>query len=315
MKKKNLEVMLVILLIFISITGCTPKSAESENDIKTVERIINERASNVDIGAETEDDEQIPSQAKPEDIIQNWDNMTYGDTVLMRQAQADHVCIVVQPSVLRKYSFYYYIPEGEDQKQLLEFMGALPLEEKSYEGKWEGMKEKGWQISYQDMCFMVFEGGYLEYNYMDEETGEMMEYFVEAPNLCGYIQNMLQEKLNYNVFNPADIEKIVSAKLDVCSRNTNDTFYSQTITDEETLQLFEDWFGNAEYILGGADCGNQDACLELTLADGEVVRLSVATDSCSNFGINGIYYDYRPASNWDNREFFEYFDAIPWEWD
>ncbi|MDE7268712.1 MAG: hypothetical protein K2N89_14735 [Lachnospiraceae bacterium] len=315
MKKKNLEVMSVILLILISITGCTPKSAESENDIKTVERIINERASNVDTGAETENDEQPQSQAKPEDIIQNWDNMTYGDTVLMRQAQADQVCIVVQPSVLRKYSFYYYIPEDEDQKQLHEFMETLPLEEKPYEGKWEGMKEKGWQIAYQNMCFMVFEGGYLEYSYMDDETGELMEYFVEDSELCGYIQNMLQEKLNYNSFNPANIENIVSAKLDVQSNHTNKKFYSQTITDEETLQLFEDWFGNAEYILGGADCGNQDACLELELASGETVRLSVATDSCSNFGINGIYYDYRPASDWDNKDFFTCFDEIPWDWD
>lgn len=32
------------------------------------------------------------------------------------------------------------------------------------------------------------------------------------------------------------------------------------------------------------------SCLELTLASGEIVRLSVATDSCPNFGINGVYY-------------------------
>ena len=49
------------------------------------------------------------------------------------------------------------------------------------------------------------------------------------------------------------------------------------------------------------------------MANGEVVYLSVATDSCSNFGINGIYYDYRPTPVWDNREFFEQFDKIPWD--
>lgn len=309
--KKNL-LTAVIMMTFITLTGCTAKSAES--DIKIIESIINESTQNTEFGVESEDDEQTKPQANPEDIIQNWDNITYEGTVLMRQAQADKVCIVVQPSVLRKYRFYYYIPGEEDQKQLQEFMEALPLEGKPYVGTWEGMKEKGWQIAYQDMYFTVFEGGYLEYSYVDDETGEIMEYFVEAPKLCGYIQNMLQEKLNYNSFNPANIENIVSAKLDVQSIQTNKKFYTQTITDEETLKLFEDWFSSAEYIYSGADCANQDACLELTFADGEIVRLSVATDSCSNFGINGLYYDYRPTSDWDNREFFERFDAIPWEW-
>lgn len=89
-----------------------------------------------------------------------------------------------------------------------------------------------------------------------------MEYFEEATELCDYIQDMLQEKMGYYSFNSADIKNIVSAKLDICSETTNDMFYSQTITDEETLQLFEEWFCNAEYVSG--DCGNNGACLELT---------------------------------------------------
>ena len=313
MKKKNVVFMFVIMLIVINITGCTAKSAGNESDINTIESIINESIQNNENSVETENVRQTEPQEKPEDIIENWDNIVYGETVLMRRAQADKVCIVVQPSVLRKYSFYYYIPEDEDQKWLQNYMNTLTPEGEPYTGKWVGMKEKGWQVAYQDKSFMVFEGGYLEYSYIDE-TGEMMEYFVEAPKLCDYIQIMLQEKLNYNSFNPANIENIVSAKLDVQSMSTNKKFYSQTITEEDTLKLFEDWFCNAEYILGGADCGNQDACLELTLADGEVVRLSVATDSCSNFGINGLYYDYRPTSNWDNKDFFMCFDEIPWDW-
>ena len=313
MKKKRIICLLVATLIFMNITGCTAKSAGSESDINIIENIINESTQNDEASIETENNEKTELQATPEDTIQNWDNMVYGETVLMRQAQADKVCIVVQPSVLRKYSFYYYIPEDEDQKWLQNYMNTLAPDGEPYTGKWIGMKEKGWQVTYKDKCFMVFEGGYLEYSYIDE-TGEMMEYFVEAPKLCDYIQIMLQEKLNYNTYNPANIENIVSAKLDVQSISTNKKFYSQTITDEDTLKLFEDWFCNAEYIYGGADCGNQDACLELTLADGEVVRLSVATDSCSNFGINGLYYDYRPTSDWDNRDFFACFDEIPWDW-
>lgn len=316
MKKKTMVFTTALLLLCESITGCAEKSAVSKsniNDVTIIEAETNEPTANNETNMETESEEQTESQLKKEDTIQSWDNMIYEETVLMQQAQADKVCIVVRPSVLRKHSFYYYIPEDEEQKQLQEFMEALSLEAKPYAGEWEGMKEKGWQLAYQDMCFNVFEGGYLEYSYIDE-TGELMEYFAEAPKLCGYIQNLLQENLNYDSFHPANIENIVSAKLDVQSISTKYKFYSQTITDEETLDLFEEWFSNAEYIYGGADCANQDACLELTLADGEIVRLSMATDSCSNFGINGLYYDYRPSADWDNRDFFTCFDEIPWDW-
>ena len=103
------------------------------------------------------------------------------------------------------------------------------------------------------------------------------------------------------------IKDIVSAKLDVKSAFTSGQFYSQTITDAETLQKFEEWFSNAEYMYGGTECGTQYACLELTLANGDVMKLSMATDSCPNFHIDGVAYDYRPVSDWNNSEFYKYF--------
>ena len=114
-----------------------------------------------------------------------------------------------------------------------------------------------------------------------------MECFIEASKLCDYIQIMLREigYLNYDV---SDIKHIVSAKLDVKSTFTGGQFYSQTITDAETLQKFEEWFSNAKYMYGGTECGTQYACLELTLANGDVVKLSMATDSCPNFHIDGV---------------------------
>ena len=90
---------------------------------------------------------------------------------------------------------------------------------------------------------------------------------------------------------------------------------SSTMTDAKTLQKFEKWFRNAEYIYGGTECGKQCACLELTLANGDVVKLSMATDSCPNFHIGGVAYDYRPTLDWNNSEFYKCFNAIPWEFE
>ena len=187
------------------------------------------------------------------------------------------------------------------------------LEGQPFDRRWEGHKEKGWQIIYNDMEIRVFEGGYLYYIY-DDEKG-MMECFIEAPKLCDYIQIMLTEKIGYQNYDVSDIKDIVSAKLDVKSAFTGGQFYSQTITDAKTLQKFEEWFRNAEYIYGGTECGTQCACLELTLVNGDVVKLSMATDSCPNFHINGVAYDYRPVSDWNNSEFYKCFNEIPWEYE
>ena len=205
--------------------------------------------------------------------------------------------------------YYYYIPTDKDQEWLLEQVQALDLEGKPWERRWEGHKEKGWQIIYNDVEIRVFEGGYLYYTYDDENS--IMECFIEAPKLCDYIQIMLMEKIGYQSYDVSDIKDIVSAKLDVKSSSNGGQFYSQTITDAETLQKFEDWFSNAKYMHSGTECGTQYACLELTLANGDVVRLSMATDSCPYFNMDGVTYDYRPTSDWNNSEFYKCFDEIP----
>lgn len=254
--------------------------------------------------------EQVPGGEDAAQQEMPAENDTIQDIMLYEQPEADKVCIKVQPSMIREYAYYYYIPTDQDQEWLSAQVEALNLEGQPFDKRWEGHKERGWQIIYNDVEIRVFEEGYLYYTY-DNENG-VMECLIEAPKLCDYIQIMLMEKAGYQQYDVSRIKDIVSAKLDVKSTFTGGQFYSQTITDAETLQKFEEWFRNAEYIYGGTECGTQCACLELTLANGDVVKLSMATDSCPNFHINGVAYDYRPVSDWDNSEFYKCFDEIPW---
>ena len=314
MKRK---VAVILLSMCMGIAGCAANGTSDGNDTKTVESMEEESAGSdmADGAAGSGEALQQEKQTEQGDAVQNVqeeDGMLYQDVVLTREAPADKVSIAVHPSVLSTYSIYYYTPEGGAQEWLRQFLDTLPSEGAAGTGLQKGLKETGWQVVYEDKYFMAFEGGYLQYSFTDEK-GELVECFAEAPKLCDYIQIMLQEKLGYASFDPADIKDIVSARMEVCSLFTDYELYSQTVTDEETLKLLEDWFSNAEYIYGGADCGNQCACLELTLADGETVFLSMAVDSCPNFGINGVYYDYRPVSDWEKQEFFKLFDEIPWE--
>ena len=239
------------------------------------------------------------------------ENDTIQNIMLYEQPEADKICIKIQPSIISEYAYYYYIPTGKDQEWLYAQVKTLDLEGKPFDRRWEGHKESGWQIVYNDVEIRAFEGGYLYYTY-DDENG-IMECFMEAPKLCDYIQIMLGEKIGYQNYDVSRIKDIVSAKLDIKSAFTGGKFYSQTITDAKTLQKFEEWFRNAEYIYGGTECGTQCACLELILANGDVVKLSMATDGCPNFHIGGVAYDYRPVSDWNNSEFYKCFHEIPWE--
>ena len=303
--------------IGVNIQNPTDESMDMYVSVKNVEVGI---ASVKEVGDSSLSTEQMPGE---EDATQQEyislqagempvENDPIQNIMLYEQPEADKVCIKVQPSMIRENA-YYYIPTDKDQEWLSAQVEALDLEGQPFDRRWEGHKEKGWQIIYNDMEIRVFEGGYLYYTY-DDEKG-MMECFIEAPKLCDYIQIMLTEKIGYQNYDVSDIKDIVSAKLDVKSTFTGGQFYSQTITNAETLQKFEEWFSNAEYMLNGTDCGNRYACLELTLANGDVVKLSMDTDSCPNFHIDGVAYDYRPVSDWNNSEFYKCFNEIPWEYE
>jgi len=317
-KKPSLWIIIAALAVCVLLGICFLTNPEKE--IVSLE----EDHENNQLSEQAPDDEAVVQEGNPEKDISSQAEETpaEGDSVqeiykhaqeIYEQPEADKVCIKIQPSMIREQAFYYYIPTDKDQKWLSERVKELNLEGEPWDRRWEGHKERGWQIVYNDIEIRAFEGGYLYYTYDDDEKG-MMECFIEAPKLCDYIQVMLTEEIGYQNYDVSDIKDIVSAKLDVNSLFTGGEFYSQIITDAETLQKFEDWFSNAEYIFGGADCGNQCACLELTLAKGDVVRLSIATDSCPNFSLDGVAYDYRPVSDWDNSEFFKCFDEIPWEY-
>ena len=231
---------------------------------------------------------------------------------LYSQPQAGKVCIAVQPSEVREYATYYYIPTGTKQDRLAAQVKAQQRKGKSGGVRFNGQKETGWRIIWQDIEMTGLEVGYLYGSYYDEKEG-LLEFLEKAPRLCASVQRMLEEDIGYQAYDISQIKDVVSAKLDVKSMSTGWKRYSQTITDPQVLQKLEQWFSQAEYIFGGADCGNQCACLELTMKNAETVKLSVATDSCPNVTVNGVAYDYRPAPDWDNREFFAYFNEIPWE--
>ncbi len=112
-----------------------------------------------------------------------------------------------------------------------------------------------------------------------------------------------------------EINDLESATLSVNDFRTEYQLCEQTITDDDKLKNLELWFRNAKRVSGAYDCGNNGASLLLKTASGQEIRMSLASDDCTIFAVNGIYYDYRPADKidegWYSNHVFDLFDQIP----
>lgn len=94
---------------------------------------------------------------------------------------------------------------------------------------------------------------------------------------------------------PSQIKNIKSATLNW------DGIY--TVTDPQKLQTLEAWLSNSTELYGGANCW-YTALLTLTLENGNVLTISMATDSCCTWLSEGVFYEY---GTFDNAEFFALF--------
>lgn len=94
---------------------------------------------------------------------------------------------------------------------------------------------------------------------------------------------------------PEQIKNIKSATLDWGG--------IYTITDFGKLQILEEWLSSSTEVHGGANCWFA-ALLTLTLENGDVLTLSMATDTCCTWMSEGVFYDY---GAFDNAELFALF--------
>ena len=195
-------------------------------------------------------------------------------------------------------------------------IGRPDEKQKLYSNWWKeyDCQELGYQVRYNDVSLDVNSN-----NILINQTEETFEI---NKKLCSLIQEIVEEKLNYRPLDIKSIKNIVSAKLDYRNRKDKKT-YSQTIKNKKVLRTFEKWFSNAEVFRGGSGCPFTDALLTLTLENGEIIQLSIASDSCPVFMANGVYYDYsyqnrngeyvdKKGEYFSADTFFQYFNEIPY---
>ncbi len=203
---------------------------------------------------------------------------------------------------------HYYYPEQEEQLKMWELLSGIGWTVDDETKPWLSMKETGWKIHCNQQTFMVFEGGYIYWE-KAEQGGETKRYFGQSIELCDMIQQELALNVRYKPIDPTQIEGIISLGI---MGEEDYGFGQESISDPETLALFERWFQEAEYIGGGVDC--EVTNLHLCFEDG-MLNLALATDGRPVYAINGVFYnfcpmEYRERGDWDMEDFKMYFEPI-----
>lgn len=320
--KTSMIALFAVVILSLGCIGCTFGKPITEAPVEEYESSESQKLNtdeNIDeqqkeANAEQQTGEIFEDNESTDELIKKYPN-------LYSEPQEDKVCISVQPSEIREQLEYYYIPEGDKQeelKKMLDSMEELSAEMANHVKKSvDNGKIKvqwGWNLRYNEKYYRVYNDGYFVSVNLNEEN--IVDVFYEQ-NLELYekISDLLLQELDYGVVDISTIKDIVSATLTVKAYRTDHKLYSQTITDEESLKKIEQWFSNAKPVPGVYDCGCDGASLVLKTASGEEIKMSLATDSCTLFAVNGEFYDYRPKEkvneNWDSERVYELFDQIP----
>lgn len=199
------------------------------------------------------------------------------------------LCLRFQPTqeVTAGEDVRYYAPSNQS-----EWISVfeVTLTKADSKGHWEPAdSSKGIWICYQDHWWELLASG----DILTIGSGRIAAN--DALQIYKMCMNTAKDLHMGEPVRPGQIKNIKSATLDW------DGIY--TITDSEKLQTLEAWLSTSTEIHGGANCWFT-ALLTLTLENGDVLTLSMATDTCCTWLSEGVFYDY---AAFDNAEFFNLF--------
>lgn len=248
---------LLVLIIGITAVGCTFTDAnKNEEELDTS---MSEQRENKN--------ETVPLTEKTE--------MPLKET-FYRESEKNKVCLAVMPDGISKAGGDYRFIIPKDQI----YWTAEYKEMKSY-----ATENKGWKEDEQSMgIWIVFNEEWTEIT--NQGFIFKFESRIEKSENEDFYHLCIEEAMKYDTgtpLRPMDIKNIVSATLVY-----DDTY---TVIDKEVLGKLEKSLSNSEELHGGAACPFTSPLI-LELASGEIHTIYMATDSCSVWLSDGVYYNY-----------------------
>lgn len=330
--KFRLGTAVLVCILLSAVTGCTiggsrQNSGKTGNEGNDYTHSTKKEEGNTDRIENR--NETIKDEADKNEVPEN-----EKVSQLLEDPVTDKVCVLVYPDEAG-IDWGYYVAEEDRQEKLQELMNNLDITKiyyekdgknlendpkavyhESYEGLQENIKSLGCSVVYQGIAWELYSNGY--FLSIPQEAGESDLWGTQSEELSAMVWQMVSEKFGYEEFSPEKIKNVQSATLTYINWQSGEEFM-QRIGDEEILDILEGWLSHAEEIKGGSACPFYEAVLALELENGKIIKMSMATDSCSMFRVNGVYYDYMPegAQNINpgdigtNEPLYKYFDEIP----
>lgn len=148
-----------------------------------------------------------------------------------------------------------------------------------YSDEWwiKGDRTMGLFVEYEGMIWEFVESGELVYSLgrvKAEDAADLYALCAETAREAGWQDTVPPEHLT----------GIVSATLRVGDREV-------PLTDAAMLDQMEAMLSGSKYELGGTGCPFT-ALLDVEVADGEILTIALATDSCGAWMSEGYYYSY-----------------------
>lgn len=193
-----------------------------------------------------------------------------------KKAEKDKVCLAVMPDgiSLAGGDYRYLIPEDQEY-WLAEYKKMVSIASEG--GGWkEGELSNGIWIVYEDEWTHITNEGFIVDFSKRVGISEASEFY----ELC---MDEARKNGTGTPIRPEEIKDISSATL-----SYNGTY---TITDKSVLKEMENCFSISTEIRGGSACPFT-APLTMELENGEVFTIFLATDSCSAWLSDGVYYEY-----------------------
>jgi beta-lactamase regulating signal transducer with metallopeptidase domain len=262
--KKYVLIPVILLLVVFCAVGCLYPSNESNT--KTDDLI------------QSETEELTDNEAKdeyPEMLSIDEYNETYSKREFSTEPEENKVCLAVMPDGISKAGgdYRYIIPEDQI-KWTDQYKQARSL---ATNGGWkDGEHSTGIWIVLNNEWTCITEQGMI----FDFDKRVEKEQIEEFYNLC------IEEAKKFGTgtpINPVNFPEIISATL-----NYNGAC---TVTDANVLKDLRKMIFTSKEIRGGSSCPFT-AALVLEIKDGIYETIYLATDSCSAWLTDGVYYEY-----------------------
>lgn len=229
--------------------------------------------------------------------------VTYGEAKLLDQPKKGQLCIGIAPTVLgvkRKY----FVPDEDSQgvmlSMLLQVTEAHAVNHPVYEDL------LGITMWYLGEEWLLAQDGSLF-----RQTGQGHSRIQLQEDLKGYLLPLLKQECGIAQIDPAEIKDLVRAEL-VYYEGGKETA-RQTVTDPEKLRHLESRLSVSNRTTPSS-CPFNEGMLLLARGDGTTITLRLASDDCTIYFADGIYFDYGDSTEagGSNRDVLGLFEEIPW---